>query len=320
MSGARSGRHVGRGVLGLRDLAARGVSADSAEREVRSGRWQRGAAGVYVTHADPLSDAERVLVAREHAGAGGVVTGGVVLRALGVRWVPASDDVHVLIPQGTRTRSSGIVRVIRTRELDAIETWSRWGTGVVNPERAVYDASRAAGSLRDVRGLVLGAVSDGWATVDGLGALLTSGQRNGSAHLRRAVADAERGCASPPEAEVVDELVGCGLPFYVNPAVLVGGRLVGYPDLWAVGLGVGGEVQSKERHGTVADEESTFDRDERFGSHGLDLVHLSVRRIRRDPREAASRFLVRARERAAWAPDRREPPGLEVRPRGPLLC
>jgi hypothetical protein len=59
--------------------------------------------------------------------------------------------------------------------------------------------------------------------------------------------------------------------------------------------------------------ESTYDRHERFGGSGLELVHLSVRRVRQDPGAAAAHLLARGTGRLA-------PPGLVVRPRGSVLC
>jgi hypothetical protein len=306
-------------VLDLSELAALGVSAHAAQREVRRGRWQRGADGTYVTHDQPLSDSELLEVVRHHVGTPAVVTGHLVLPHLGLRWVPSSDLVHALVPVTCRTRSSGLVRVTRTKDLDALDTWSAHDCRMADAERAVYDAARAADGLRDVRGLVLGAVADGWATADGLLGLVAAGRRNGSALVRRAAADAARGAASPPEAELVDALVGRRTPFLVNPALLVDGTLLGYPDLYLPGLGLCAEVQSKERHGSEEQEESTYDRAERFEAAGLTVVHLSVRRIRADPQECARHLLARARERARLPAHLREPAGLEVRPRSPLL-
>ena len=71
-----------------------------------------------------------------------------------------------------------------------------------------------------------------------------------------------------------------------------------------VAAGLGGEVESEERH-------------ERISAGGIELVHLSVGRIRRSVAEAAGHLLHRAQARAPVA--RAEPPGLVVVPRGPLL-
>jgi hypothetical protein len=316
------GRHRSAATVseGAHTLAATGVHRSTVSREVRAGRWQHAAAGVVLTHDRAPTDAELAAVAKAHAGPKAVVTGGPVLRALGVRWVPRRTGVTVLVPEDVRTRSSGLVTVTRTKHFDDLVTSSRWEMPLADPERAVYDEARASQSLRDVRGLVLGAVADGWATTQGLAHIVDRGPRNGSAVLRRALVDAERNCASPPEAELVDGLVGRGVPFLVNPLLIVDGVPLGSPDAYAIGLGLCGEVQSLERHGSDEDEESTYDRSERFERTGLKVLHLSVRLIRTHLGESVDRFLDAARVRRVLAPHRREPARLVVVPRGPVLC
>lgn len=307
-----------RGIITTTDLLGAGLDPRIAERQVRRGRWQRPTRGVYVTHARELTGLDLAHVARRVGGDRAVVSGLVVLQELGLRWLPSTESVLALVPPDVRTRSNGRVVLQRTKELATLDTWCGGGLRMAAVPRAVVDAGREARSLRDVRGIVMGAVADGWADVPTLTDVLATTQRNGSGATRRAIEDARRGAASPPEAEVVDELVGCGVPFLVNPDVLLHGRLLGSPDLWLPGLGIGGEVDSVERHeqddGSV---ESTYDRHERFTAAELELVHLSVRRIRADPAEAAAHLLARAQVRALMVHP--EPAGLTVIPRGPLL-
>lgn len=299
--------------LRSRDLRGVGISNDHAERQVRAGRWQRPVRGVYLPHDRPPTDGDLVSVAQAHVGGDLVVTGQVALRGLGLRWLPDVRRIHVLVPPQLDRRSSGLVRVTRTSAYDELETWVRYGARFADVARAVVDAGRLVPRLQDVRGIVLGAVADGFASPDELRHLVDAGRRNGSALVRRAVEDARRGCASPPEAEVVDELIGRGVPFYVNPELWLDGALIGIPDVWLAGTGTGGEVESQERHGEAHDVENTYDRHERFAGHGLQLVHLSVRRIRADAREAAAHLLSRARSGPP------APSGLVIVPRGPLL-
>lgn len=304
-------------VITSSQLRAAGLSTRIAERQVRAGRWQRPAREVYVPHARALTGLELGHVAAALVGTPVVVSGLVVLRELGLRWLPASDQVLALVDADVHTPSSRRVRLRRTAHLDALDTWRCDGLDMAPADRAVVDAARGLDSLRDVRGVVLGAVADNWANAAELRRILDGTQRNGSALCRRALLDADRGCASPPEAELVDGLVGCGRPFYVNPQIFLDGTLLGSPDVWLVGLGLGGEVESRERHGSDDDTETTYDRHERMTARGIELVHLSVRRIRRDVREAAGHLLTRADERSHLL--RPEPPGLLVVPNGPLL-
>jgi hypothetical protein len=300
-------------------LRRAGFDPDLATRESAAGRWQWLATDTYLPHANPPTEAELVAAAGHHVGRPFVVTGSTVLHALNLRWVPATSGLHVLVPADCQVRSTGQLRLTRTRDLDAIATWVRHGARYADADRAVVDTTRSLTRLRDVRGVLLGAVHDGWATPADLRVILDGGQRNGSALTRRAIADAERGCASPPEAELVDALVGCRLPFYVNPELWLDGRFLGSPDVWLMGLGLGGEVESKERHEGAEQVESTYDRHERITAPGLELVHLSVRRIHADVNEAAAHLLRRATDRALLPGGLREPAGWRVVPRGPLL-
>lgn len=305
------------GLVTARELRAAGFDPRVAERQVRRGQWQRPARGVYVTHAHELSGLDLGRVARRVAGQRVVISGLVALRELELRWLPASDDVLALVAADLRTPGNGRVVLRRTEGLDALQTWRRGGVELAPVERAVVDAARETATLRDVRGIVLGAVADNWTTVADLERVLATTQRNGSGLTRRAIEDARRGAASPPEAELVDELIGCGIPFYVNPELRLHGRLLGSPDIYLPGLGLGGEVDSQERHGSDDDVENTFDRHEHITAGGLELVHLSVRRIRQSVGEAAGHLLDRARTRSRL-PDP-EPTGLTIVPRGPLL-
>ena len=282
-----------------------------AERQVRGGHWQRAARGVLLTSKDTPSSRDLVEVARAHVGAEFVVTGLLVLAELGLPWLPAVEAAHVLVPPEVRRRGGPLVRVTRTSGYDDLMTWRRHDAKLAAPDRAVIDAARGQSTLRDVRGIVLGAVGRRATTPVGLRAILDAGQRNGSALIRTAISDAERGCASPPEAELVDGLIGRGVPFYVNPHLWLGDVWLGSPDVWLVGRNVGGEVESVEQHGDDAQTESTYDRHERITAPGIELVHLSVRRIRADLDDAVAHLLSKP---AVPTPTR-----LRVVPRGPLL-
>lgn len=298
-------------VLRAADLGA--ISHDAAERAVRAGRWQRPAYGIYLLSSQPPTDADLLGIAAAYVRGPFLVTGLLVLRAFELRWLPASSGVHVLVPRANRQRSSGAVHVTPTTCFAELGSWVKSGVRMTLPDRAVVDAARSLSSLRDVRGVVLGAVADGKTHPADLITALGAGRRNGSAVVRRAICDAQRGCASPPEAELVDGLVGRGTPFYVNPELWLRGVVLGSPDVWICDTGTGGEVDSHERHGDNVGVDNTYDRHERYAGAGVQLVHLSVGRIRRDVGGSVDHLLARAR---AGPP---APAGLVVVPRAPLL-
>lgn len=302
-----------RGLLTVPVLARLGISRDAAERAVSSGRWRRPVRGGYVPYARPSEPVELAMSGATYVGRRCVLTGLIPLHLLRLRWLPDATEAHLLVDDLVRRESQGPFVAQRTMCLDELDTWSRHGLRFASVERAVVDAARRAGSLREARGIVLGAVADRKASVPGLESALATCRRNGSALARRAIGDATRGCASPPEAELVDALLPLRRPFLVNPELWLDGVKLGSPDVLLVGASVGGEVESAERHEGDGKTESTYDRHERFASAGVELVHLSVARIRRDPREAAGYYAARA---TAGPPP---PRGLVVLPRGPIL-
>lgn len=189
------------------------------------------------------------------------------------------------------------------------------------PSRCVVDAARALPDLRTVRALVLGAVGTRLVGLEELTHELDSGARGGSALCRRALADARRGAASAPEAELADALVPAArlhrLPYLLNPDVLLDGRLLGRPDGWLVGLGLGWELDSREHHAGIEAFEETLTRSDAFVAAGVPLLHVTPRRLRASPAGCAA-LVVRAAEarRRSGAGD---PPGLVVVPRRPVL-
>ncbi len=314
------------GVVTAQELEAAGADLRVVTRLVSSGRWTRLWRGTYLTSPDAASPLMRAHAAIKHVSArhrdaapapAAVVSGLAGARAIGLRWVPEGERVQVLVGPEVHRSSHEHVLVRRTADVASIRAWDWEGVPIADPARLVVDGARECQSLRDVRGLVLGSIADGRTTPQDLLVLLDGGAVAGTAHTRRAVLDAQRGAASPPEAEFVDELVGSGLPFYVNPDVRVDGRFVGRFDAYLVGTGVGAEMDSKERHGHADALDATLLRHERVSRHGLELLHVTPARFRADP-QAFITDLRRAvaRRRAAG---RGEPAGLQVIPRGPLL-
>jgi hypothetical protein len=181
----------------------------------------------------------------------------------------------------------------------------------------VVDVARDCRSLRDVRGLVPGAVADRRTTADGVLERLKLGAVGGTAWRRRAARDAACGAVSPPEAELADDLRGCGQPFYVNADLRVRGHFVGRFDVYLVGTGVGGEMDSREWHEGAEQLDQTLLRHERAHRWGLSLVHVTPGRFRADPASFTARLLREVAERRRQGLG--EPDGLVVTPRGPLL-
>lgn len=325
----RIGRELGQdafGVVTAAELGTAGVDLTVLPRMVSSGRWSRLWRGIYLTAGHSAGPLVRAQAALKHAarqpGHGKpapqpVISGLAGAQALRLRWVPEHTRVQVLVGPDVQRPSNEHVLVRRTADLAQVTTWSWGGLPVADPARLVVDGARECESLRDVRGLVLGAVADGHADPERVHTLLDNGAVGGTAWARRAARDAQRGAASPPEAELVDGLIGCGHPFYANATVHVDGRFVGILDVYLVGTGVGGEMDSKERHEEPELLDDTLVRHEHASTNGLSLVHVTPGRYRADPAAYHRRLFdaVADRRRRGLG----EPAGLVITPRGPLL-
>ncbi len=299
------------GVLTRDALVAAGLNPFLGDIMVRRGRWAPLAPSVWLTGAAPADDRALVAAALAHLGTDAVVTGLVAARAHGLREAPVDGTVEVLVPAGRRRVGSTAIRVRPTVRPPRRQV----GSPYAEPVRAVVDGARYLGELRAVRALLCEAVTGPLVSVADLAAELEAGGSAGSAVVRRAIADVAEGAWSAPEAELADHVrdaVRLGLlpPFLLNPVLLIDGRFLARPDGWFPGLGLGWEVDSWQHHGDRDTFDATLARHDRFASHGLGLVHVTPRRLRRVG-PAYVEVLARAVQarRAAHLP---EPAGLVV--------
>jgi hypothetical protein len=328
------------GVVKASELRLAGALPDAVACALRS-RWQAPVRGVYVLHRNPLSDPELAQVAVAHAGPEAVVSGALAARLHGFRWLP--DDlvgvVALVPPETRRVGSQGTVLVRRCSALTTMQTRAWEGLRLAPPGQVVVDtcrqllAVRGAGAhgpvrrqsggwfeswcLRDIRGIVLGAVADGYCTATELRALVDAGAMRDSALIRRACVDAARGAASPPEAELVDGLLGCGVTFACNVELWHGELLVAVLDVYLIGTGVGGELDSKEAHAREDRLDATLRRDRRVSGYGIELLHVTPSRYRSDPAQFHQDLFAQVRARLSKGLG--DPPGLRLVLRGPVL-
>ena len=295
------------------ELIAEGGGRGRLDHRVRAGRHLRVAPSVYLSPGAPLLDQVRAAVA--HTGPASAVTGWAGCALHDLRYVPAGSAVPVLVSPKRGLVSTPFVQVLRTTRTPPARLREP-GLRVAAVERCLVDAARASRDLREVRALVLHAVATGRATESALRSELDAGARGGSGLCRRALDDARRGAASAPEAEAADAVLAAGLRgVLLNPGVTAGGRLLGRPDGWLRGLGLGWEVDSREHHEQDDLFEATLARHDAFAAEGLLLLHVTPARLRRGGWAEQVVRAARARRREGY----REPAGLVVTPAGPLL-
>lgn len=296
-----------------RELAAAGLDRDVARRATATGTWTCVLPGAWLRSGRPPTRRARQEAALALLGPGSQLTGVDACLLHGLRDVPDDPRVSVLVPADLRRDLGPEVRLLRTATLPA--PLSPQGLRAAPPERAVLDAARGWRSLQDVRALVLAAVADGWIDPESARTALDAGPRRGSGACRRALDDALRGAASAPEAEVADAVrrATCLPPAVLNAELWLGSRLLGRPDGWLLGTGVGWEVDSRRHHGSSDDLDRTLLRHDAFARAGVVLLHVTPRRFRVDPAAFVRELADRVRERRAAG--LADPPGLVLVPR-----
>ena len=321
-------------------LRLAGADPDTISDAVRH-HWQAPVRGVYLPHRRPPSEPELAHVALAHAGHGSVLTGRLGAIAHGLRWVPELPGAMVLVaPHVRRVGSEGQVLVRRCGALDELVTTEWHGVPVAPVPQVVVDTCRQLlgvrkadlalnptlarrawfeqWCLRDIRGVVLGAVADKKCSVEELLAVLDAGAMRDSALIRRACGDAARGAASPPEAELVDGLLEFGIPFLCNVELWDGEVLVAVLDAYLLGTGVGAELDSVEVHAEAGALDGTLQRHRRVKAYGVELCHVTPGRYRQSPQAFHGELFAEVRSQLARGNG--DPARLRLVPRGPVLC
>ncbi|HUR14512.1 MAG TPA: hypothetical protein VM097_08465 [Mycobacteriales bacterium] len=312
------------GVVTQAALVAEGYHHATAHDAAQRGLWQRLLPGIYLTSAHEPSLRQRCHAALLHAGPEGVITGRAGCDLRGIATPGAGDtEVCVVVPASAHPSAREFCHVSRARQMPDYQVLRREGGSelrVALPGRCVADAIRRASTLAAARAIgttALRAPSVDW---DSVAREVRPGPNAG--HLLRVVRDVNDGVRSPAEADVHDVVrraaIRGRLPAYLlNPELYLDGDLIGSPDVWFPGLGLGDEVDSREWHEGQDQLDATLLRHERFAAHGLALCHITPRRFGASPAAhvATLRTMVAARE----ALKVREPRGLVVLARGPLL-
>jgi hypothetical protein len=314
------------GVVAAHELLEAGLTIDLIRRHLTV-TWKAPVSGIYVVDEREVDDLVKARITRKAGGSGTVISGSLAARWLDLPWIPELPTVLGLIPEDRRRRSRQFVVLRRTKALQAVTTFDHQGIAVADVPWAVIDTAREisrqhgptdVSKLRDVRGVVLGAVAAKRTTTEELTQVLGLTAIAHSGLARRAILDAERGAASPPEAELVDDLLRFAIPFVVNVEVWVDGEFLGIVDVWLLGTGVGLEQDSKQEHEAPERLDRTLLRSKGFDRATAVLHHVTPTRYRADPHAFLGGVFEDVRRRQARGLG--DPPGLELRnARGPVL-
>jgi very-short-patch-repair endonuclease len=145
----------------------------------------------------------------------------------------------------------------------------------------VADASRWLTDIGEVRAVVAGAVQRGLCPLARLMEELEQGPRQGSALLRRALAEVADGVRSTAEGQLHALIKRARLPVPMfNPRLFVGRDFLAVPDCWWPDAGVVAEVDSREWHLSPREWENTLARHARMSAVGIVVLPFPPKRIR----------------------------------------
>lgn len=256
-----------------------GITRAQVRTQVRRGNWRSLARGAVLTRPEAPTRADWADLGLALAGPSGALSGWDAVRSygLGARF-PPPEQVLVL----SRSASNRIVGRVRIRETARpySVSYTSYDSGYplaprVGVARAVADTSLAAVALSAVRGLVTSAVQAGTCRPDQLVAELQLGPRNGSALLRRALADVLDGARSEAEAVAARLLARADVPaFELNVPIVDGrGRVLAVADVLWRALRSVLEIDSREYHYLEQDWKNTMARHNRLTRCGLAVTH-----------------------------------------------
>jgi hypothetical protein len=303
-------------------LLAGGVSP-SALRWHLGRRWRLVLPAVVATFTGELSPHQHLVAGQLLAGPEAVLSGPSAAAWHGVLAATTDGVVHLQVPAHLAARRHGFVSVRRTTRPD-LAAWVRGPLRVASPARAVVDAARQARSPAQCRGVMIEAVQRRLVRLRDLRHELESGPVRGRALPRLALAEAESGAWSVPEADLVGVLSGSRiLPHVVANPLLVtaSGERLPTPDAWIDEVGLAIQVHSRRYHAGPQEWDTTVMVDGRLTEQGIVVLAVTPARLSTDPdgvlrRVERTYLALRGRPRPAvfvrapqpgrlWIPDER---------------
>lgn len=294
-------------------LAALGVTRAQLRWRLAHG-WRLALPHVVALDTRPLTDGRRVVAAALEAGPGAVITGAYACAWHQLGNVRTDGSVLVVAPASRATRSPGFAR-IRRSELtpDYVEAG---GVRYAELARAVVDCACDARAGDEAEAVVIESVQRGMVTVEQLRHELERRRPNGTRVARRALAVAEAGAWSVPEADLLRAAAASPVLPHVWPnpelRLLDGTRLVS-PDAWIDDVGLAVMVHSRTHHGRDDDWQRTVEQDGQLAEHGITVLAFTGASARRRPGLAVQRIertYLRLKESGRPRPD------VVMKPRG----
>ncbi|MFL6090420.1 MAG: hypothetical protein ACJ71Z_09795 [Aeromicrobium sp.] len=285
-------------------LTIQSANAQFGARHVRhkidSGRWQRAARGVVVTHSGQLNEDERDAVALAASPPGAALAGLTALRLDGFDG-PRSTTRFVVMPPGCRAQQVAGVATHWSVELSELDVHPSRSPRRTRPARSAVDAASWGGSARRARWVIVAAVQQGMATPEQIRDSLT---RRGPCRHRGVILestlDVEGGKHSLPERDFAEIWSVLQLPPLEHQRIVQGDDGTYFLDAWCPFLGFGVEVHGLP-HRDIANWDADVTRSNNIVIAGRPHLTFTSFAIRHEPLAVADQLQRMAATRD-WAP------------------
>lgn len=290
--------HVGT-VLTISSANAQ-FGSQSVRHRIESGRWQRVARGVVVTHNGSLTESERDAIALAAAPPDSVLGGLTALRIDGFDGPPVTTR-FVVAPPGRRAHQIDDVVTHWSGELSSLDVHPHRQPARTRPHRSVVDAASWSGSSRRARWVVLAAIQQGVATPAQIrDALSRRGRCRHRGAILESTFDADGGKHSLPERDFAEMWRILQLPPLEHQRTVAGKDGRYFLDAWCPYLGFGVEVHGLP-HRDVANWDADVARANEVMISGRPHLSFTSYAVRHE-RLAVADQLQRMAATRDWAP------------------
>jgi hypothetical protein len=289
-------------VISRAELVQLGVSERMVSARCRpSGSWTRLLPGIVMLHTGTPTWRQRIAAAVRYAGPSAVLTGIVGAWLLGLRRLPAIEEIHVLVPADRRRQSQRGLTIERTTRLP--KPTYHVGFPVAPTSRTLIDGVRRIPDVDQIRAFLSEAVQRQAVTPADLQAELDAGSGRGTAIPRMVLQELTDGVWSPAESWARRIALRSRLP---APLWNVGlssetGAFLGIPDAWFDDVALAWEIDSYEFHLSLQSYARALAKHARFTAAGIVVVHILPSRLRAEP------TVVRAELEASYEQAARRP-------------
>ncbi|ANN22007.1 hypothetical protein SD37_24545 [Amycolatopsis orientalis] len=245
------------------------------------GTWRMLLPGVVLLQNGEPTNEQKSHAALLHAGVNSILTGVSALARYGLRNLPVTGEVHVLVPANHSVADSGFVHIERSRRLPKPRVRSGLPTAPV--PRAVIDAARRTPDKDLVTAMMAESVQRGFCLPGALAEELDEAPRRSS--LRDTLLPILGGARSVAEADAWHLWRWSDLPEFQWNVKIFGsdGDYVAQPDGWCDELAFAWEIDSLGYHAGTEGFRETLARNARYAAAGIVVLQTLPSRLRSEP-------------------------------------